>query len=1496
MEVWLEKKQLIFEMAEQNINFGGLGMDLEQSLSQIKKGKLTYAMNGMLEGFDGQYVNYQNEQGNVECVTFPENFLVIGRYPIYEQNKIIYWLTNPATGDNQIGSSPIEGCEYTAIIQGKCLNFDVNHPIRAAVHRSDNCSTQIFWVDGYNRDRFIDLENLPFKEIVTDNSCDNDITSEIDCNKLSMNPFFSIPKLRPTSVESDGSLQAGTYQFAIQYANVNGSPYTSFYSVTNPISIFDPNVVTLDFNYTINRSIKVSVEQLDRLGYYDYYNLAVIKTVQSQSTVDLIGTFPITSSKDSVIYTGQSLRGLAIDDIFLKYAIYEKSNDLTTAQDVLIRDQLTAPQRLSYQKIANQITVQWQTWLLGADLNYSNPLITANVKGYMRDEIYPFEIQFQLGDGRETDRFHIPGRIYTANDLTPVSNQDTVDGTLSDCDDPTALPRWKVYNTGSLIGKEQDYLTGISGGVFYDKSTGETIITDKASCYAGPYEYGDMAYWESEEKYPCNPEIWGELANQPIRHHKFPDSLITHIHDDKGNIFPIGIKIDVQQVYNLIQNSSLTQEQKDAVVGFKILHGNRANNKSVVAKGLINNVGKYNNEEGSYYFPNYPYNDVSNGDDILRGVSFGDFSKQRFVLHSPDTHFYQPTLGTILKLETAEYGLNNAHIRQVKNHPKYQMLAAGAYYTSFQAGGLVAVANALLIANSPFGDPWVTMQFVIDLFEKTMPRLNYAYQFNSIGTYDKYKPVANDGNKQRAISTAEYLTPSIQSVNDDLLLNNWQRESSVYVKTQTTLPYTNSITGVPQDTSRQALENNLCKTNDFISDISSYYASVKKASIAQYGQIYSYESIDTGAQIKFSPINTTLSVFGGDVFINRFAYKTKLPFFTQNVIGLPDETPMFYDEWANVGEPVYYISSNLGSGLDDDTGGFLKKAVSQVFNLINKVLGIEKINLACGQAIPYFYKKGKFFLFAYGIPYFYCESEVNVDYRQAFNDKEGDFWPHVSTGIPDEWLQEVNVSITNDNTYYYNRTYSKQNKENFFSFLPPDFSTDSCQTVFPYRAIFSEPRTSKATEIQNNNWLIYKPVSFYDFPQNFGKLTGLDGLEYKQVLARFENRSQIYNAFLTAPTNQADIYLGQTLFSQQVPPIDLSNTDMGYIGSRHKFLLKTEYGVVTVDDKRGHVFLIQGTQAKNLTSIESGVEQFFNKNLEIQLVKHFPTLPVDNNYNGVGIHGVYDAKYNRLILTKIDYTPFEGVVYLNNKFYVNAKEIILGDPNYFCNKSFTISYDFDYQCWVSFHSYIPSFYTGSGNFFLSTKSGKTWKHHSTEKFCSFYNEIHPYIIEYPYAFQFQDEILQSISDYTKTLQYIGEDPIEVDDVWFNKAILYNNQQCSGILNLARKPRNNMSEYMKYPIYSPTGKTILYTKSDNFYKINQFWSLVKDPRQPLFKKSCKSLSFDKEVNQENMNYSKMAFKKAPLRAKDLKCRFILDNRTDTRLVSQLIATETQKSFK
>jgi len=198
-----------------------------------------------------------------------------------------------------------------------------------------------------------------------------------------------------------------------------------------------------------------------------------------------------------------------------------------------------------------------------------------------------------------------------------------------------------------------------------------------------------------------------------------------------------------------------------------------------------------------------------------------------------------------------------------------------------------------------------------------------------------------------------------------------------------------------------------------------------------------------------------------------------------------------------------------------------------------------------------------------------------------------------------------------------------------------------------------------------------------------------------------------------------------------------------------------------------------------------------------------------------------------------------------------------------------------------------------------------WRHlTNTIIYNYYYGNIEPYIIEYPFAYQYHDEILQNVKDYTKAYKYFNHSDnvsdvnakVETDNVWFNKAIVYNGQQCSGMLELVKKPLNNMKEYLKYPMYNSDSKTITFTKSDNFYQYNNFWSVIKDKSLPLFNFSCASLSIDKVLNQTNMDYSTRSFKKEPLRAKEVKVRHILDDRNDAHLVSQFIYTPAQISYK
>ncbi len=1650
-----------------------IGLNLSSILRQVKPGQLTFALNAQVENFDGNSITYMNEQGNEQCCKFPVGYKLVGSHSIYERNKDIFFLANPITGDSEIGYQVNGDCVYHTLVNQKCLNFDINFPIHKIVHKITSCGTEIYWPNKDGR-KFLDIDNLPYATQPNGNTadpCDVITLSTIDCNKLNVQPNFKIPTIDYKEVSSEGNTQAGTYQFAFQYTNSLGDPYTAYYTITNPISINDPFKVTPDFNYFTGKSIKLTISDIDTTGIYDYFNVAVLKTINNITSVDLVGTYKIERDTQDVLYTGTSKENitLTINDIFQKYPFYSKANDIMVSQDVLMWVGLTTEDRVSLQEIANNVRLQWQTWRIASKQEgYKNSLNTANVKGYMRDEVYPFDLVVEYTNGYQTDRFPIPGRLSKPTDLQMIANGDS---NLNEqiCEDPQPEPRWRVYNTATKLGTSPEF-----------------IGNESNDCYEGPYEFGEFAYWESTETYPCNEAVYGSLAGQPIRHHKFPDNTISNHYDQGGNIYPMGVRIDLQTLYDAITTSTLSPELKGKIARIKIVRGDRTANKSIDAKGLIYNVGKYSKNNADYYYPNYPYNDLRkdpfikiNLDEQLGTVLFskyeevenvdglfttffeqnidantfvntndrvriqytGEFtssgtqrefsvgvaghavfvtlvtpadalswimkviitksatsgrlkvqstltipgytqsfpglpmthiyyidgvdmtapintklvvkdistrsgdaesgnilgesleirftpgstqntlnpelegfstpaSQERYTFHSPDTSFYQPFLGNILKLETIESGLAKVHFVEVKNHAKYKFPTLSSYLLSVGVGVIIGFASATIgVSTEVFNGTAAFTAFAAfnDIIFKLIPRKNFAYQYNSVGNYTKSTPIPNDtGDKQRRLEIAQYIISGLQAVGDDAPVNNYQRESSVYLKTATTLPYPDANPDVPQDTSRITGSQAGCGSDFIFRPISAYYASIRRVAPDQYGQIGSYQPIDTGFIFYFTPnVRPTTqfaSIFGGDTFINKFSFKRKFPFFVDNrvsPINTPpiDDSDIFYDELGNVGYPTYWFSTDIQQG---DGGKF---GLGQLF-------GVKVHNFDC-KGTNFFYASGKIYLFAYGIPTFYVESAVNVDYRQATNDLAGDFYPRVGGDIPDEWLQEYKVSILNDNTYTYNKSFSKQNDENVYTTLPIDFvPNQQCSQFFPNKLVYSDQQQDQVN-FKKNNWLIYRPVSYFDFPLSNGKVVSVQGLENKEVLVIYENKSLVYNALLTLNTSQPlAAYLGNEQLFKGAPPMSFKESDAGYAGAQNKFFAKTEFGHVLVDAKRGQVFLIGpreiygGRQLKDITGGEFNVNQFFTENLDFKIIKKFPNYPTDNHFNGVGLHGVFDARYNRLILTKLDYEVTSSSLTWDsqsNTFHDGDTTIALGDPRYFCNKSFTISFDFDNNAWVSFHSYLPNYYlTGVNIFYTGMNSTETgvWRHNTSLKSNTFYGQQAPYIIEYPFAFKYQDELLQNVKDYTRVLNYTDDIKsfTQVDDVYFNKAWLYNSQQHSGLLELIMKKKNDLSAYMGYPKYNGTSKTIQVTKSNSFYNYNTFWDVVKDKTKPFLSRSCESLSLDKILIESNLDYGKRSFKKAPLMAKDLKIRHILDNQTDYRFISQFIVAPSQISYK
>jgi len=1609
-----------------NQNRALAGLNTDNIISQVQEGYVTDALNAINGSFDGNQVTYQNEEGNVQCITMPTGYKCIGLKNIMEISQVWYFITNTTTNYSMIGYVASNNCTFVPVIDDSVfgsdlLNFNIAYPIHKIEIKTTNCSTQLYWTDKYNHRRFLDINNLPWQ---------TGSPGVLDTNKMEIQPIFKIPEITPTAITVGGNLLEGTYQFAIQYSSIKGEGMTSWYSVTNPVSIFLESKVSASYNLQTNYAIPLVISNLDMTRLYEYFNLAVIKTINAVTTVEYVGTYYIQTDTYNHTYTGDEQSStniqLTLMDIMTQNDYYDLAGDLTQVDNTLVWADMVKEEDISYQKIFNQVKVHWGTSQMpvGQTIGYHNGVECAEAKGYFRDEVYALEGCLLFNNGKQSTRFHIPGREATAYDLEAVSNADEQAVVTATCPAPL-MPRWKVYNTGSVLGSlpgSADLCTGIR-----------------------PWQYGEMSYWESEEIYPNNAFIWGTLAGQPTRHHKFPDCTVTPIHDSAvspgpgvgyspGYVYPIGFKIDIQSLYTAIINSpDLTEAQKRSITGFKIMRSDRAGERSIIAKGMFYNVGQYDKDGSTYFYPNYPFNDL-NPDVFISskpvtsipytwnhkltgntdaGTPLNDFQNSRFTFHSPDTHFYQPSgiQDSLMNLETAEYGTCKAHFVKVKNNAGEKIRTINALEIALAAAFVSTVGIDINISNSatvgtttdttttvdirPTFNPqnfFPTYNNMLDILDKLSPYYNYGWQYNAVGYYTQSTPIPqNVGNKIRFIQYGGYITQGLQGTFGDVHpINNTGRESSVYVSIAGSMLYphqqvnTNGQNlGVPIDTSRKIASQVGMRESStpFYEPISAYYGSIKAIRPGQYGQVFSYRPIDTGTFGAFfdtqgNPINDHPIVYGGDCFINLFALKIKHPFYLKSTVDKPDgfdidynqdadpnNTSQAYTNTGNVGYPIwYYSTSNLPfvadpllhgglvnlnnslnwlNGLYNNIGAPGNNIFTNYFAVLGAMVGtiviipvlvLEILEIFVGLItsnllttvglkvtnLDYYqyddiYEKGMAYLYAYGIPYYFCESQVNVDMRQAYNDREGNFYPNVATDIPDEWVQETNVPIAFDNTYTYNKTYSKQNHETAFTVLRPDWEPgQQCYITYNNRAVWSEASDMEDTR---NNWLVYKPANTFDFPKSFGSLIAIDRLESRAVMVRYVNHTQLYNAQATIETTAINAALGTGALFSGTQPIDFNMSDSGYAGTQHKFLLQTEHGHIFADAMRGQIILVRGTAIEELSNEKYHNAKWFQNNLPFNIIKYFPTYPIDNHFNGCGLHGVYDDYYKRLMLTKIDYTPYDGVMYDGANFYIEElvtqnvklhsqttlqKVIVqLGDPEYFCNKSWTISFSFLSNSWISWHSYIPNFYVQNSVSFQSGKNDNTctvWNHNQTfTLFNNFYGQDYPYIIEYPFSYQYLDQLLQYVEEYMTVLKYNDEGIyIEPDEtVYYTQTIVYNKQASTGLLNLVPKDINNRAQYFSYPKYNPDSIDILVTKVDHMYSYNMLWNNLKSPNLTQWTNNCTPELGNKTLNQVNFDYSTKSFQKYPLRAKDTLIRQ-MSNRVSMayKMISKFIVAKTQ----
>lgn len=1568
---------LIFSMAE----------DQGQSIQPTSDAKMALFNKQMVKDLDGMMLNGAYWTHAINAV----NHSHLGEMGVLGNEPANRWVTKtpyplvgaiPLTGDqwvlfstddvgSEIGVFDDSEGAYRTIVNASSLSFKRTHLITGAAKRNYDCTYSVYWSDGLNPDRMLNLDKVPYKEKVKSKKSKKaacavpEYTNELDVEALRLSRLVKSPSLALRKATAGGNLLNGSYQAVIAYA-INRVRVSDYFPPSNVQSLFD--------HRNLSGALELEIVECDT--HFEEFELVVISSVNQQTSARRLGLYSTRQKTILIDQIKESLTAVPLDWIPLQTPAYDRSDAIYPVNDFLLRTGVYTKPDFNWQPLVDKITTKW----VAVEVPASYYVKGGNMVGYLRDEVYAFFIRAVYNTGERSACYPIPGRKGEGSELSIASGQDVFEMQVKELKPDQPLKRWQVENTAKITSNQS-----------YSIDAGKVIAE------------GTMGYYESTEIYPDNkPQIWGDNCGLPIRHHRMPDNDLVPLHTQEGRkIVVLGVRFE--NIRHPVDNAG---NPITSVVGYEILRASREGNRSIVAKGLLNNMGEYDlptelsDKKGLY--PNFPYNDVRPNPflstDPVKGGCQGKgykpltkFRNDVFTFHSPETQFRNPFLSaTELKIHGIVSGTVTGQFDPVYKHPQHKLIRDFALIISGLVGvgiGLLAIkgkrsthregprginvgitgAGATEITTVPVGggllqgyyagkglinflkssgieaadiggfldslgktsDPSYAMGSVpgmiggsistssensavselplplrlaggaflftyffsqgteeaLRVIRNLIPYQQYGYQYNSHGFYNQFTKV-NSGNRRRYINDSVYLEPYLQEFAGKYRVNNLYRSRQVLLETHRDLDFASV-----SDDSRTTI-GELRQWDDpskaFTRTTSAFYASLKVPLHAQYGQLESCVLLPVSTQVHTlrqdggteSPLGAGDSpgkdavfaspvLFGGDVYINRYTEKNSFPLFHEWMHDLPDGTEWDYTQYSMLPYPRYWVNTTQYE-ITNLTSSLIR------FNFKDNVLPndfahLDRQSSDCKRKVSFVINKAFFYLFVNGVRDFFVESEFNIAYRDWDDrDDQRHYDPYGYTDLKTLFRSDI---IKAGNHFKYDLSLSASRlMHNFISWgqlLPRDFDplvSERCYQYYPRRVIYSLPQQE---ELKKDNWTAFLANNYKDFGS---RVTAIHSVGQNGAMIFFADRSPV--AFQGVDQLQTEagvkITIGDGGLFQQ-PLSALTNADPNYeygACNNRSSIINTPAGLFWISQEQGKVFLYGGSGGLQPIS-EQGMKFWFNRFLPSQLLKSFPQFQLtDNPLVGIGCMSVYDSNEDVVYFIKRDFKVRDDykkrLIYdKDNVFLLNGRtKVYLGDPVYFEDASWTVSYDVRSNAWISFHDWKPNAVLPSRSHFLTVKGNDIWKHNDRcDLFCNFYGTDFPFDVEFPFSTGQEVTTLRNLEYLLEC--YIYEPDCSgrhhVLDFNFDRAMIFNSEQHSGMLLLQPKPKNHPYALLDTPAMNVNGVDTYFAKEENKYRINQFFDLTRNRSEfndqyiPMWEQAPDG--YHRQVNSRYITYSK-----------------------------------------
>jgi len=320
-----------------NLTFTSIGEGTSGALGNVKGNKYLLGMS-IFATFDHEVVGYVNIVKDIVFFTYKAS-----------SNESAIWVYSHSTKHTTLFYSDV--CTE----DGSKLSFSTDKDKRiTGVGRQESDSIRkVYWVDGYNETRFIDLTKTYLVDPKAVYDCTNNPYTSAD--KFSLLPTVNLGRIYvdEDSVIEGGNLKAGSVQYAYRLFNKYGTE-TLFSSTTKVLKLTKdfPTGITYfkgeNIEEDVNKSVKVYLEDIDldfeyisifRIFYNSYFNLPII---------DKVAELEINESIFEIIDTGHSYGRIPLEEfnniggkIFSASSLASKNNYLFAAdikEDYFVAD------------------------------------------------------------------------------------------------------------------------------------------------------------------------------------------------------------------------------------------------------------------------------------------------------------------------------------------------------------------------------------------------------------------------------------------------------------------------------------------------------------------------------------------------------------------------------------------------------------------------------------------------------------------------------------------------------------------------------------------------------------------------------------------------------------------------------------------------------------------------------------------------------------------------------------------------------------------------------------------------------------------------------------------------------------------------------------------------------------------------------------------------------------------------------------------------------